>query len=132
LDKEFHVLFANKGEDNGDILPVSRITASVFVQSIPKDLTGLEPRALRYDALEDREKLISKLVSQDRAEELGTLSGEEVDDHGFEKPFFGRSVPFDTVWRSDHRPLRWGIGWPPFLRKDCSSLSRWGTIALLE
>jgi len=89
LDKEFHVFFGNKGEDNGDILAVRRITASVFVQGIPKDLTGLEPRALRYDVLEDREEFISKLVSQDRAEELGTLSGEEVYDHGFEEPFFG-------------------------------------------
>jgi hypothetical protein len=131
LNKELHVFFGNEGEDNRDILSVRRITTSVFVQGIPKNLTGLEPRALRYDVLEDREEFISKLVSQNGAEELRTFSGEEVDDCRFEKPFFGRSVPFDTVRRSDHRLLLWGIE-APFLRNDFSSLSRWATIVSLE
>jgi len=118
LDKEFHIFLGNKGEDDGDILSVRRITASVFIQGIPKDLTGLEPRALRSDVLEDTEEFISKLVSQDRAEDLGTLSGEEVNDNGFEEPVFGRSVALDTVWGSDHRLLRRGMEGAPFLRKD--------------
>jgi hypothetical protein len=78
----------------------------------------------RSDLLEDTQELICKLISQDGAEDFGTLSGEEVNDNGFKEPFFGRSVPLDTVWGSDHRLLRWGIEGAPFLRKDRSSLSR--------
>ena len=99
--EQFHLLWADEGEDGGDETARFPIGARVFMNHVPEHLARLQAGGGQTDRIQDSDDLLGQALTQQGAK-AGQLPLEEPSQQRLQKPGVSRVVLFLVKSSSDH------------------------------